>query len=238
MLRIIAAMVVSALADCPRGCPERCPAQEAVQTAWVRKNFDLAKFWGVYYELAYHDNTQPHTWPIQATCMRSVKSQHPGDAKNYKDLFSLNFGAGGGKNAVCDLEFNITDKPGVFLGHWSGSMRPDLHSVSNTVVDVGVAANGSYTWSLEFQCKDDPTGGIQFVAVNFYHRNPLVADSEFQEMMQRLRARGLGWAVDVDPGLTMVDQKKCVDHASYPPIDAPVHWCGQGLADASESMIV
>ena len=27
-------------------------------------------------------------------------------------------------NAVCDLEFNLTDAPGVFLGHWLlGSLR-------------------------------------------------------------------------------------------------------------------
>lgn len=35
-----------------------------------------------------------------------------------QDLFSLNVGFGRGVNAVCDLEFNLTDHPGVFLGHW------------------------------------------------------------------------------------------------------------------------
>ena len=25
--------------------------------------------------------------------------------------------------------------------------------IENTVVDVGVAANGTYNWTLEFQCK-------------------------------------------------------------------------------------
>ncbi|CAK8998804.1 Hypothetical protein (Fragment), partial [Durusdinium trenchii] len=83
-----------------------------------------------YYEIAYHDSTQPRRWPI-------------------RDLFSLNVGFGRGVNAVCDLEFNLTDHPGVFLGHWPLG-EWDIH---NTVVDVGVAANGTYNWTLEFQCK-------------------------------------------------------------------------------------
>ncbi|CAK8998823.1 Hypothetical protein (Fragment), partial [Durusdinium trenchii] len=89
-----------------------------------------------YYEIAYHDSTQPRRWPI-------------------RDLFSLNVGFGRGVNAVCDLEFNLTDHPGVFLGHWSGHsiFNPNLTDIHNTVVDVGVAANGTYNWTLEFQCK-------------------------------------------------------------------------------------
>lgn len=229
-----AATLAVAAADCPTGCPKKCPAQDSVQSDYVRKHFDVKKFWGTFYEIAFHDSTQPSTFPIEAKCQRSVKSPKPNNHKNYMDLFTLNEGymAPGGKgiNAICDLEFNITDKPGVFMGHWHSSSpwNPSLEDVANTVVDVGVAENGTYTWTLEFQCKeaDDPTQGIRFAAVNFYHRNPLITNKEFSDMKDRLRARGLGWMIDI--GLHMVDQKQCIDHESYPAVDAkPNFWCGQ-----------
>mmetsp|Transcript_11236 Transcript_11236/g.39854 ORF Transcript_11236/g.39854 Transcript_11236/m.39854 type:complete len:554 (-) Transcript_11236:143-1804(-) len=220
-----------ASAECPEGCPRRCPTQAEVQSDFVRSNFDIAKFWGTFYEIAFHDSTQPSAWPIKAACQRSVKSQHPGDPKNYKDLFSLNEGPGKGLNVVCDLEFNITDKPGVFKGHWSGHsiFNPNLTDIDNTVVDVGLAANGTYNWTLEFQCKeyDDPSIGIRFAALNFYHKKPVIDQWELDLMMDRLRARGLGWIAETTPGLTMVDQQKCIDKGSYPALDAKPYLCGQ-----------
>ena len=94
-------------------------------------------------------------------------------------------------SAVCDLEFNISASPGVFLGHWRGSFRPGLTNINNTVLDVGVAKNGSYEWSLEFQCADNATAaakagtpsGILFAAINFYHRLPLVGPLVLPEMV-------------------------------------------------------
>eukprot|EP00913_Durusdinium_trenchii_P012263 g11515.t1 len=73
-------------ADCPEDCPARCPQQLEVQSDFVKTQFDIKQFWGVYYEIAYHDSTQPRRWPIRASCQRSVKSQHPGDPKNYKEI--------------------------------------------------------------------------------------------------------------------------------------------------------
>lgn len=138
----------------------------------------------------------------------------------------MNFGPFKGVTAVCDLEFNITDMPGVFMGHWSQDSRPDLHSIRNTVVDVGVAENGTYTWSLEFQCADNDQG-IHFAAVNFYHRNPVIPKAEFDSMLERLQARGLGWIVNVSPGLKMVNQEKCIRWGAYPALDAAPYLCGQ-----------
>ena len=42
-----------------------------------------------YYEIAYHDSTQPRRWPVRASCQRSVKSQRPGDPKNYKEKWRV-----------------------------------------------------------------------------------------------------------------------------------------------------
>lgn len=220
-------------ADCPQGCPAHCPSQESVQSDFVREHFEMKNFYGTFYEIAYHDSTQPTNFFVNSRCQRSVKTPHQGDDRNYKDLFSMRVGPFSGTNAVCDLEFNITAAPGVFLGHWHSSsmFNPNLENINNTVVDVGVEDNGTYSWSLEFQCKEDetPGKGIRFAAVNFYHKKPLIDQREFDEMQNRLRARGLGWIIDTSEGLHMVDQKSCVDEQNYPALDAPPAWCGQSM---------
>ena len=233
--RLCALLFVSFLAfagaDCPQDCPAHCPTQEAVQSDFVRNHYEQTKFYGTFYEIAYHDSTQPTNIFVNSRCQRSVKTPNQ-DGKSYKDLFSMRVGPSfSSTNAVCDLEFNLTGQPGVFLGHWHSSspFNPGLENINNTVVDVGVEANGTYSWSLEFQCKEDetPGKGIRFAAVNFYHKKPLIDQVEFQEMQSRLRARGLGWIMDTTEGLHMVDQKSCVDAQTYPAIDAKPAWCGQ-----------
>lgn len=249
--RLIAVYVLMALArvgaDCPKDCPKHCPTQEAVQSDFVRSHFDINMFYGTFYEIGYHDSTQPGNMFVNARCQRSVKTPHPHDPKNYKDLFSMRVGPSffHGKystNAVCDLEFNISDAPGVFLGHWHSSspFNPNLENINNTIVDVGVAANGTYNWTLEFQCKEDetPGKGIRFAAVNFYHKKPLIDQKEFDEMQSRLRARGLGWIIDASPGLHVVDQKSCVDAQNYPAINASPSWCGQKASKAEDTLVV
>lgn len=220
-----------AAGDCPRGCPKRCPAPADVQSDRVKRDFDLQRFWGVYYEIAFHDSTQPSTWPIKASCQRSVKSADPSNPRGYKDLFSLNEGPGKGVNVVCDLEFDVTEQPGVFIGHWRSRsiFNPNLTNIVNTLVDVGMSENGTYSWALEFQCKedDDAEKGIRFAAVNFYHKNPLIDQAEVDVMMRSLRDQGLGWIAQVAPGLTFVDQMKCIEHDSYPPHNAKPSLCGQ-----------
>mmetsp|Transcript_120916 Transcript_120916/g.341977 ORF Transcript_120916/g.341977 Transcript_120916/m.341977 type:complete len:247 (+) Transcript_120916:52-792(+) len=220
-------------ADCPTGCPPKCPLPEEFQSEYVKDSFNLSSFWGVYYELAKHDNTQPcydvFGKHLCVYCVRSVKTQNY-DTKTYKDLFSIKVFEQ--TDAICDLEFNITERPGQFMGHWRSTSfwNPGLDNIRNTVVDVGHEANGTYSWTLEFQCRDD-SHGINFAAVNFYHRNPLVDDSVFGEMKARLNASGLGWIMATSPGLQKIDQTPCVDgRASYPAVDAKPAWCGQNAA--------
>jgi len=242
MIRVFAAAVLAVVAgakvpnDCPNGCPIKCPEQDSVQSDFVKNSFELEKFWGTFYEIAFHDSTQPTQKLIEAKCQRSVKSPSPDSKDNYKDLFSLYEGFGkSGINAVCDLEFNVTEEPGVFMGHWKSASpwNPGLQNIANTVVDVGVAENGTYEWTLEFQCKEynDPPPskrkGIRFAAVNFYHRNPIIPEEEFAKMKDRLTARGLGWIMKLD-NFHMVNQKVCLENDLYPAVDASANWwCGQ-----------
>ena len=228
---LLMGLLAAATADCPEGCPQTCPDQRSAQSEWVQANFSLAQFWGTFYELQYHDNTQPQFM----SCQRSVKSPNP-DGTSYKDLFSLH--VFGDVTSVCDLEFNISSDPGVFLGHWHGSLRPDLDDINNTIIDVGVSPNGTYEWTLEFQCADNATAaaaagtpsGITFAAINFYHRLPLVDDDVLPAMEERARARGVGWVLDVAPGLTQPNQQTCVEHDTYPATDASTYMCGQSAS--------
>jgi hypothetical protein len=192
----------------------------SIQSDYVKENFSLDKFWGTFYELQYHDNTQPAIM----SCQRSMKSLNA-DGNTYKDLFSLH--VLGPVTAVCDLEFNISDQPGVFLGHWRGSFRPDLHDINNTVIEVGLDEDGNYEWVLEFQCADNTTH-ILFSAINFYHRNPLADESVLPVMEARARDLGVGFILDTKPGITKVNQKVCVDNDYYPAEDAAPYMCGQG----------
>lgn len=83
---------------------------------------------------------------------------------------------------------------------------------------------------------DDPTKGIRFAAVNFYHKKPLIDKDEVEVMIARLRARGLGWIIDASPGMHMVDQQSCVDKQDYPAQDADPSWCGQKGSGLSSLM--
>lgn len=38
----------------------RCPNAADIQSDYVKNHFNMTKFEGVYYELAYHDYTQPN----------------------------------------------------------------------------------------------------------------------------------------------------------------------------------
>lgn len=233
VIEAVVALIVfgTASADCPHGCPKKCPKPDEFQSDYVKRSFNLDSFWGVYYELAMHDSTQPcytvlgeH---ICVYCVRSVKSLNK-DGNTYKDLFSLK--AFHQVDAICDLEFDITERPGAFMGHWHSSspFNPGLDNITNTVVDVGVAANGTYNWTLEFQCREGDSG-INFAAVNFYHKNPLVDDSELEHMKQRLHASGLGWIMANPSEFHLVNQKSCVDGTTHSPaVDAKPAWCGQG----------
>merc|ERR1712100_303042 len=101
---VLLATVAFVASECPKGCPARCPQPEEFQSDYVKTNFSLSSFWGVYYELAKHDNTQPcydvlgrH---VCVYCVRSVKTINP-DHKTYKDLFSMK--VFGQADAICDL---------------------------------------------------------------------------------------------------------------------------------------
>ena len=61
------ASVVSLVSSTKYG---HCPEPTSIQSDYVKEHFDIRKMEGTFYELAYHDYTQP---PKVCDCQRSVK---------------------------------------------------------------------------------------------------------------------------------------------------------------------
>ena len=169
----------------------------------------MEHFKGVYYEIAYHDYTQPGGI---CGCNRANKSF---DKTNNQvdDDFTLNCGnvtkGSNQKNSPTwhsALKFDVTDKPGYWEGEWKvvpGTKFPDV------LVDVGaVNANGQYDWVLEFQCVEK-LGFTVFDAINFYSSVP--EHTFFDEMHAAMEKAGLHKYVYPSEGLqlTMVDFTGC-----------------------------
>ena len=181
-----------------------CPKPLTIQSENVKKNYNLQNFLGTYYEIAYHDYTQPIGI---CGCMRSVKTYDP-STKKIKDDFTLNCGnKKGNKNTHTyhnDLSFDLSENPGVFMGKW-----PLLKFIDfpDTLVDFGpINENGQYSWVLEFQCVEF-FGKSVFIGVNFYSS---VKDYRFLEDMKNAAGKyGIDEYIYQGSNLTMVDHTGC-----------------------------
>ncbi|XP_013398735.1 uncharacterized protein LOC106165176 [Lingula anatina] len=181
------------------GYNHSCPKVPDIQTSFVATQFNLNKFQGIWYELAYHDYTQPIG---RCRCQRANKVYKPEEGKlyDYFSLYCVNH------TYVNNLSFKITNVTGYFEGHW-----PILPSVvfPDTVVALQVGKDGNYEWVIEFQCVE-VLGRIDFVGINFYHRRNNVTKDELEGMFKVARQQGLGEYMDYGPKVTIVDHRNCV----------------------------
>jgi hypothetical protein len=135
-----------------------CPAWFETQADKV-KTFDPNKFFGTYYELAFHDYTQYPTCPFGPKCIRSVKVKEPiSESPGFQivDWFSIDCA---GSSYPFPLRFNLTSVPGYFEGYvqnpplWWKILEPG-EVYPDTVVDfLEDEKTGKYEWVIEFQCK-------------------------------------------------------------------------------------
>lgn len=199
-----------------------CPSAEEIQSEKVKSNFDMEKFFGTYYELAYHDYTQYPTCPLGPTCIRSVKRKEPiAAAPGYQvvDWFSLNCA---GKGYPFPLRFNTTNTTGLLQGYvkdppiWWKLLEPgDVYS--DVVVDY-LEVDGKYEWVIEFQCKYNKRGSaISFIGINFYSRSRNVSKDYMDNFLQAARDRGLGMYMDKGFGTKTVDQGPDCKYPDIPP---------------------
>jgi hypothetical protein len=184
-----------------------CPKPQAIQSEFVRKSFEMEKFAPVngsklYYEIAYKDLTQPRI----CNCITADKKFSP-STNQVLDSFTIECA---GAPWHSNLVFNSTGQNGVFVGIWNQPGIPILSRLRfpDTVVDVGVnPQDGSYDWTVEFQCIEGPRGLVLFYAFNFYSTtNDLTF---FDPMMKSFRNAGLGRFVDGGLPLQMVNHTNC-----------------------------
>jgi hypothetical protein len=148
---------------------EKCPSPNDIRSDLVKSKLDINAFAGTYYEIAYHDYTQPIDL---CGCGRSVKSIM--DDGTVFDNATINCGNTSGNQTQSHtyhqpLYFHQTDTPGYFIGKWP--VIPDV-DFPDTLVDVGpIKDDGQYAWALEFQCVEE-LGQTIFVGVNFYSSVP------------------------------------------------------------------
>ncbi|XP_013398787.1 uncharacterized protein LOC106165222 [Lingula anatina] len=197
-LKIVVCLVVFFFAFCSAGYNHTCPKVHDIQSSYVTNQFNLTKFQGIWYEVAYHDYTQPKL----CRCQRSNKHYSPENKKiyDYGSLYCVN------KTYIQNLSFALTNVTGYFEGHW-----PLVPTVvfPDTVVAVQLDARGNYVWVIEFQCVQI-FNRIDFVGINFYHRRNNVTTAELDSMFKVARQQGLGEYMDYGPKVTLVDHKNCV----------------------------
>ena len=106
MTKNILAALVSMLAV--SNSAKKCPEPTSMQSDEVKSNFNMESFLGTYYEIAYHDYTQPIG---VCGCQRSVKTFQ--NERIYDD-FTLNCGNSKGDNTHSktyhnNLNFGLTN---------------------------------------------------------------------------------------------------------------------------------
>ena len=197
----------------------KCPARTSIQSDQVQKAFDMKHLNGTYYEIAYHDATQPA--PV-CGCQRIVRTWNE-TTKQIDDAGTLNCGNFTGDNThshsyVQPLTFDLTPDNGVWNGNWPllpGVVFPDA------LVDFGkVKEDGQYSWVLEMQCVEI-LGHETFVGVNFYSSVP--EHTYLEEMKAAWHARGLDNFIYPATGkqLTLVNQTGCLyDNTNWSEYDS------------------
>ncbi|GMH91261.1 hypothetical protein TrVE_jg6787 [Triparma verrucosa] len=177
---------------------------------FVKDNFDVKLMEGTFYELAYHDYTQPRNL---CGCERSVKTiDTETNPPSINDLFTLKCPAGSnGKDQITHLFFNTTEEDGVLSGECSffepfsgNDVCPDY------LIDVGTRNPGEpYPWLLEFQCVERKNGDLLFAGINFYAKEK--SNETLTEMMTSAEAHGLAKFIDggFPSGLKIVDHSEC-----------------------------
>lgn len=214
----IAALTLAAGTATAAGQSACANASSMIDPFLLQGGWDVSLLEGTFYELAYHDYTQPRTL---CGCERSVKTvDTTTEPASIADLFTLKCPTDSGEgegDRVTHLEFNTTSEPAqlhgkcTFFKPFGTTICPDY------VIDVGTRELGEpYPWVLEFQCVERRTGDLLFAGINFYSRDK--SEETLNAMIDSAYAHGLGPFIDGGhpSGLKVVDHTNC----TYPPVDA------------------
>ncbi|CAM9744608.1 unnamed protein product [Ectocarpus sp. 6 AP-2014] len=152
----------------------KCPAYKAVD------NFDIDKYMGIWYELAYHDWTQIKICGCTRFNMTRTDDR-------IKDAFTTKcpYEADEGETFLINMR-EVIDRssPGSFKEY------AFYNKWDNKVVALWRSNEGQYERAIQLQCVEI-LGRRAFVGINFLSREPLVAPRAMSEMFQKAKALGL-----------------------------------------------
>ncbi|CAM9608471.1 unnamed protein product [Phaeothamnion confervicola] len=178
-----------------------CPTYEQVKSATV-DGFDVNRYMGVWYELAYHDWTQVSICGCTRFNM-TLRGQH------VEDMFTTKCPRRDGETYAINMTMTVNPAmPGrlyetAFYTEWP-----------NMVVDVWRVpdADGGpdrYERAIQFQCVQ-LNDRKAFVGINFLSRRPIVAPGVLEEMWQHARQLGLAPYGGNPTEMVVVNHRDCV----------------------------
>lgn len=217
--------------ETPKGALQ-CPKYEDIKSTRMPR-FDVDKYVGIWYELAFHDITQFNG----CGCTQFNMTRR---GLIIEDMFTVNcpwpwrpevegpwlpgFSAVSGQRRLNLYTCNMTmyykpEQPGVMretgFGQEFDNMVLEIWHDPEMAAETGY----EYTRSIQFQCLGSPDGSITFTGINFLSRKPIVSNAMIQEMFNRARALGLEpYGVN---DMHIVEHEGC-----YYPKSTDVSWMG------------
>jgi len=190
------------LLETPKGTLQ-CPEYEELKS-YSMPAFDVDKYVGVWYELAFHDITQCNG----CGCTQFNMTRH---GNVIEDMFTVTCpwpwtkGVDGpwlpGYNVNGNRRMNMwtcnmtmyykPQNPGVMLETGFGQEFDNMVLEIWSDPEITAQTGYEYTRSIQFQCLGSERDGITFTGINFLSRVPIVEPSMIQEMFVRARALGL-----------------------------------------------
>ncbi|CAN0073338.1 unnamed protein product [Pylaiella littoralis] len=154
----------------------KCPAYKAVE------GFDVDKYMGIWYELAYHDWTQIKICGCTRFNMTRTDDR-------IKDAFTTKcpYEADAGETFLINMREVVDSRnPGSFKEY------AFYNKWDNKVVALWEGSGGSHDYerAIQLQCVE-VLGRRAFVGINFLSRKPSVSPREMSEMFQQARLLGL-----------------------------------------------
>lgn len=181
----------------------RCPAYEDLKSTTMPP-FEVDKYVGVWYELAFHDITQFNG----CGCTQFNMSRH---GNVIEDMFTVTcpwpwregvdgpwlpgFNAQGNRKLntwTCNMTmYYKPSTPGVMLETGFGQEFDNMILEVWKDPEITAQTGYEYTRAIQFQCLGSEADGITFTGINFLSRIPIVKPQMLQEMFTRARSLGL-----------------------------------------------
>jgi hypothetical protein len=201
-----------------------CPNLIDLRSDFIKKNFDLNRMTGQWYEISYKDIFQPS---YNIGCYSNKIKQ---DEKN-RNALNISF------SFLNRLSEKIIRFPLFSEQHEKGHFFVSANffkviKIPSTVIEIGLNDNGEYEWYVELKCLDFGISDlsfffdfwifkniseflkkvkslkfIYFTEVQIMSRKNKISEELYSEILDKLRHKGLG---DFVKDLKLVNHEKCI----------------------------